>query len=81
MAVQERTPILPQTETILNHLDKQQIRTFRLLAKGSDLNALVDDIGLEPMTFRTSSSVIKICRKCPHRTERGHLSCRKQLFA
>ena len=26
---------------------------------------LVDDIGLEPMTFRTSSLVIEICEKCP----------------
>ncbi len=28
VAVQEKAPILPQTETILNYPDKQQIRTF-----------------------------------------------------
>lgn len=34
--------------------------------------SLVDDIGLEPMTFRTSSEVIKICEKCPQRVETAH---------
>ncbi len=48
MAVQERDPILPQTETISNYQDKQQTRTFHRLVKGSGLNALVRVTGLEP---------------------------------
>ena len=46
----------------------QKEKTTRL----GGLFFLVDDIGLEPMTFRTSSEVIKICGKCPQRVETDH---------
>lgn len=34
---------------------KEKIQTPSLLGRSSDNSLLVDDIGLEPMTFRTSS--------------------------
>ena len=41
---------------------------------------MVDDIGLEPMTFRTSSSVIEICMKRPLWEEIAHHASRKRLL-